>query len=365
MISIPCVLMRGGTSRGPYFCGDDLPTDPGRRDRILTRIMGSGHELQVDGIGGGHPQTSKIAIVSRSQRPEADVDYLFAQAGVTEATVDTSPNCGNMLAGVGPFAIEAGMVEARDPETRVRIHNVNTGKLIEAIIQTPGGNVTYEGKATIDGVPGTAAPILLSFLDAAGAKTGRFLPTGNPQDEIMGAAVTCIDMAMPMMLVRAADLGRTGHERPSELEADLAFMERLEAMRLEAGVRMGMGNVAERVIPKPVLVAPPAGGGTLAVRYFTPRSCHRSVAATGAIGLATACVTPGSIVQAIVGPLGGEARAKVSIEHPAGAVPVELELAEPGAPVPVLRASLVRTARRILAGSVFVPDYLTSQEGAL
>ena len=348
--------MRGGTSRGPYFRSEDLPAHPAKRDRLLASVMGSGHELQVDGIGGGHPQTSKIAIVSRSTKPGADIDYLFAQAGVQSATIDTSPNCGNMLAGVGPFAIEAGMIAATAPETRVRIHNVNTGKLIEAIVQTPGGTVTYDGDAAIDGVAGTAAPIRLSFLDAAGAKTGRLLPTGQVRDRIAGVEVSCIDMAMPMVLVRASDLGKTGYEHPADLDADLGFLTRLESIRREAGALMGMGDVAERVIPKPVLLAAPQSGGTIAVRYFTPLACHRSVAATGAIGLATACVLPGSLGQELAGPPPRGSTTVVEIEHPAGRIPIEIELAPPGAEVPVLRASLIRTARRLFAGSVFVPD---------
>jgi 2-methylaconitate cis-trans-isomerase PrpF len=363
MLEIPCVLMRGGTSRGPYFRGDDLPSDPARRDRLLARIMGSGHDLQVDGIGGGHPQTSKIAIVSRSRRPGVDIDYLFAQAGVQQATIDTSPNCGNMLAGVGPFAIEAKMVPAAAPETRVRIYNVNTGKLIEAIVQTPGGSVRYEGDATIDGVPGTAAPIRLSFLDAAGAKTGRLLPTGKARDRIGEIDASCIDMAMPMVLVRAADLGKTGHESPADLDADAGLLARLESIRREAGARMGLGDVAERVIPKPVLVSSPLAGGTIAVRYFTPRACHRAVAATGAVGLATACVLPGSLAQEIAGRPPRLPRVVIGIEHPAGRIPIELELAAPGAEVPVLRASLIRTARRLFAGSVFVADSSVPDQG--
>lgn len=361
MATIPCVLMRGGTSRGPYFRAEDLPRDQALRDRVLTTVMGSGHELQVDGLGGGHPQTSKVAIVGRSARPEADVDYLFAQVSVDRPFVDTAPNCGNMLAGVGPFAIEAGLVLAQHPETRVRVFNVNTGKLIEAIVQTPGGVVTYEGGAAIDGVPGTAAPVLLSFRDAAGGKTGRLLPTGNAADRVDGGRLdaTLIDMAMPMVLLRAADLGKTGRERPAELDGDKAFMARLEAVRREAGELMGLGDVAGMVIPKPVLVAGPSAGGTFAVRYFTPLSCHRSLAATGAIGLATARVIPGSLAWEAAGPLAPAPSASVAIEHPSGRVPVELELAAAaGEDVPVLRASLVRTARRLFAGSVHVPDTL-------
>ena len=350
MLEIPCVLMRGGTSRGPFILSDDLPADTGHRDWVLAHLMGCGHELQIDGLGGGHPQTSKIAIVGRSRRPDADIDYLFAQAGVRDGRIDTAPNCGNMLAGVGPFAIEAGLVTPTAGETRVRIHNVNTAKLIEAIVQTPGGVVAYEGEAAIDGVPGTAAPIRLSFLDAAGAKTGRLLPTGSARDRIGGLDATCIDMAMPMVLLRAHDLGKTGHESPAELDADTGLLARLETIRREAGRLMGLGDVASSVIPKPVLLAPPRAGGTIAVRYFTPHSCHRSVAATGAVGLATACMVQGSLAQALAGPA-----QPVVLEHPSGRIPIELELAPPGAAIPVLRASLIRTARRLFAGTVFVP----------
>jgi 2-methylaconitate cis-trans-isomerase PrpF len=219
--------------------------------------------------------------------------------------------------------------------------------------------VVYEGDVAIDGVPGTAAPILLSFLDAAGSKTGRLLPTGAVRDRIMGVDVTCIDMAMPLVILRAADLGKTGHERPAEIDADSAFFKHLEAIRREAGAMMGLGDVAGRVIPKPVLVAAPVAGGTLAVRYFTPTTCHRAVAATGAVGIATACVMPGSLAHEIAAPQGPGPTARVVVEHPAGRIPVELELAAPGAEVPVLRASLVRTARRLFAGSVFVPDSLS------
>ena len=351
MLEIPCVLMRGGTSRGPYILADDLPSGVDDRDWILSHIMGCGHDLQIDGLGGGHPQTSKIAIVGRSARADADIDYLFAQASVQDGRIDTAPNCGNMLAGVGPFAIEAGLVAPGSAETRVRIHNVNTAKLIEAVVQTPGGSVVYEGDVAIDGVPGTAAPILLSFLDAAGAKTGRLLPTGRAVDRIDGLEATCIDMAMPMVLLRAADLGRTGHESAAELDSDAALVARLDAVRGEAGRLMGLGDVSRSVIPKPVLLAAPRAGGSLAVRYFTPHTCHRSVAATGAVGLATACAVAGSLASEFAG-----AAEEIVLEHPAGRMPIKLELAPAGAEVPVLRASIIRTARRLFAGTVFVPN---------
>src|SRR5579872_1865640 len=236
--AIPCVLMRGGTSRGPYLLSSDLPSDPHERDEVLLRIMGSGHELEIDGIGGGHPLTSKVAIVGRSKLPDTDVDYLFAQVNVRERTVDMSPNCGNMLAGVGPFALESGLIAAKGDVSTVRILNVNTGKRIEARIQTPGGRVRYDGDTAIDGVPGTAAPIHLAFLDAAGAKTGKLLPTGKPVDVIAGVATSLIDAAMPIMAIIATDLGLTGYQMPADYAANREFRETLESLRLEAGRRM-------------------------------------------------------------------------------------------------------------------------------
>ena len=247
---IPCVIMRGGTSRGPFFLASDLPGDAKQRDDVLLAAMGSPHEYQVDGIGGAMPLTSKVAIISKSRRDDADVDYLFAQVLVDEAIVDTKPNCGNMLVGVGPFAIEAGLVPAGDPETVVRIYNVNTQSLVEAIVQTPDGRVTYEGTAAIDGVRGTAAPVGLNFTSAIGAVTGKLLPTGKPLDVIDGIDVSCVDVAMPMILMRAEQLGKTGYETPNELDADKALMERMEAIRRKAGVLMGMGDVSKAVVPK-------------------------------------------------------------------------------------------------------------------
>jgi 2-methylaconitate cis-trans-isomerase PrpF len=345
---IPCTLMRGGTSRGPFFLASHLPHDSRERDALLIAAMGAGHELQVDGIGGGNPLTSKVAIVGPASVEGAHVDYLFAQVKVTERMVDTSPNCGNMLSAVGPFAIEAGLVRATVGTTSVRIHNVNTGKIIEALVCTPEGRVAYDGGTRIDGVPGTAAPVYLNFGDAAGAKTGRLFPTGRPTDTIQGVAVTCIDAAMPLMIVRASDLGKRGTETPAELDADRAFMARLEALRIEAGERMGFANVANLVIPKPVLVAAPAAGGTISGRYFMPASCHKAFAITGAVGVATACTQQGTVAAEISGAV--ELPKVVTIEHPSGALDVRLEPA-PGKRAP--SASLVRTARRLFEGAVF------------
>jgi 2-methylaconitate cis-trans-isomerase PrpF len=347
-IRIPCVMMRGGTSRGPFFLAADLPSDPAHRDAILLSVMGAGHDLGIDGIGGGHPLTSKAAIVGPASVPGADVDYLFAQVSIRERRVDTSPNCGNMLTAVGPFAIEAALVPASDGITTVRIHNVNTGKLIEARVMTPGGRVTYEGETAIDGVPGTAAPIRLFFLDVAGAKTGRLLPTGVPVERIDGIEVSCVDAATPIMLVRAADLGKSGREAADSYRTDQAFTAQLEAMRIEAGQRMGFPDAATMVIPKPVLIAPAVCGGTLSVRYFMPRDCHRALAITGAIATATACVTSGTVAASLAGSF--TPPDEVTLEHPLGRLSVWLEPAA-GRPAPI--AIVQGTARRLFEGAVF------------
>ena len=353
-MKIPCVLMRGGTSRGPFLLASDLPADTARRDAVLMKIMGSPDPLQLNGLGGGKSVTSKTAIVSRSREPGADVDYLFAQVKVKEAVVDTKPNCGNMLAAVGPFAIEAGLVAARDPETVVRIFNVNTRTIIEAIVQTPGGLVRYDGDTRIDGVPEPAAPIKLTFLDAVGAMTGRLLPTGNIVDTIDGVQVSCVDMAMPIVAMSASDFGKTGAETPEELEADRDMFARIAAIRLQAGRMMGLGDVSRSVVPKPVLVSAPRAGGSITSRYFTPLTCHRSHAATGALAVGVAAMLPGSVANrfASLPPSGGI----VCVEHPTGRIEMNLELTGmPGNPQ-VRRASLVRTARRIFEGNVIVPD---------
>jgi 2-methylaconitate cis-trans-isomerase PrpF len=349
LLRIPCVLMRGGTSRGPYFLASDLPVDPQQRDQVLLAVMGSGHWLEIDGIGGGNPLTSKVAMVSRSKQPGADVDYLFAQVKIEERVVDTSPNCGNMLAGVGPFAIEAGLVPAQSGTTTVRIHNVNTKRLIEARIATPNGVVTYDGNAAIDGVPGTAAPVHLAFLGAAGSKTGKLLPTGSPVDRVAGIEVSCVDAAMPVMIARAADFGKSGYESVSELNADKAFLHKLEKVRIEAGQHMGIPDAADRVIPKPVLIAPAARGGALCGRYFMPHLCHGAFAITGSVAVATAAVTPGTLPAALAGNV--TLPADLRIEHPSGHLDVRLErhpdYAEPA-------AFVVRTARRLFEGHVLV-----------
>jgi 4-oxalomesaconate tautomerase len=355
---IPCVIMRGGTSRGPFFKLADLPADTATRDAVLLSVMGSPHEIQVDGIGGSHSVTSKVAIVSPSQRPGVDVDYLFAQVEINERRVDTKPNCGNMLVAVGPFAIDQGLVAAMPGETPVRIFNVNTQSVVEAIVQTPGGEVNYEGAAAIDGVPGTAAPVGINFTAAIGAVTKKLLPTGKPLDVIDGVAVSCVDVAMPLVMMRAADLGKTGHETPAELDADRALMARMEAIRRKAGVLMGMGDVSKSVTPKLALLAAPRAGGIITSRYFVPQTCHKSHPVTGTVCIACACAIPGTLASQIAAqatPLRAPPQGMIEIEHPSGKIAIDLDADFTNGKQELRRAALIRTARRIFEGVVHVP----------
>jgi len=355
--AIPCVLMRAGTSRGPFFLREWLPADHRERDEALIGAIGASDLLQVDGVGGGSTLTSKVAIVSKSSQPGCDVDYLFAQVGVGRKSVDTRPNCGNMLSGVGPFAIEQGLVTARDGETTVRVFNVNTRSRIDVKVLTPDRRVTYEGETGIDGVAGTAAPIRLDFLDAWGAVTGSLFPTGRRIDTIDGVPVTCIDAAMPLVIARAGELGLTGRETPDELDADRPLLERLEALRRAAGEAMGLGDVADSVIPKPVIASDGDDADSITSRYFTPRRCHASHAVTGAIGIATAFALPGTVVSGTTRRSGVRA---ISVLHPQGRIDVEVEVDGLGADARVQRAALVRTARKILQGELHIPPYVFS-----
>jgi 2-methylaconitate cis-trans-isomerase PrpF len=354
---IPCVIMRGGTSRGPFFHLSDLPADTKIRDAVLLSVMGSPHEIQVDGIGGSHSVTSKVAMISKSQRPGVDVDYLFAQVEINEQRVDTKPNCGNMLVAVGPFAIDQGLMPAQDGETPVRIFNVNTQSVVEALVQTPGGEVTYEGTASIDGVPGTAAPVGINFTAAIGSVTQKLLPTGKPLDVIDGIEVSCVDVAMPIVMMRAADLGKTGYETAVELEADRALMERMEGIRRKAGVLMGMGDISKNVVPKIALLAPPRNGGTITSRYFVPETCHKSHPVTGTVCIASACAIPGTLAAQIT-PLPRAPQGMVKIEHPSGMILIDLDADFTNGKQELRRAALIRTARRIFEGKVNVPSHV-------
>lgn len=349
--------MRAGTSRGPFFLREWLPADERERDEALIGAIGASDLLQVDGVGGGSTLTSKVAIVSKSAQPGCDVDYLFAQVGVGQKSVDTRPNCGNMLSGVAPFAIEQGLVAAEDGETTVRVFNVNTRSRIDVTVLTPGRRVRWAGDTAIDGVAGTAAPIRLNFLDAWGAVTGALFPTGRRVDRIEGLEVTCIDAAMPLVILRAADLGLGGREPPDELDANRALLARIEAVRCAAGRAMGLGDVSHSVVPKPVIAS--AGDGPLAItsRYFTPRRCHASHAVTGAIGVATAYALPGTVCSAAASIEGVRT---VSVLHPQGRIDVEVAIEGRGQAAAIQRAALVRTARKIMQGDLHLPDYVFS-----
>ena len=358
-IAIPCVFMRGGTSRGPFFLATDLPGDPVLRDKVLLRVMGSPDLRQIDGIGGATSVTSKVAIVSTSDHPDADIDYLFAQVDIERPMVDTEPTCGNMLSGVGPFAIEEGLYPASEGETTLRIRNVNTDSIIEATVQTPYGKVSYEGDAEIAGVPGTSAPIPLKFFNITGSKTGKLLPTGNVRDTIDGVEVTCIDVAMPMVIAKAEALGKTGHESKAELDADAEMLARIERIRLQAAELMGMGDASESVVPKFGLVAVPRQDGAVTSRYFTPWDCHPTHAVSGSICVAACAAMPGS-VAAEVTRQNAQFPSFIRIEHPSGFIDVALDVDTTGGGFEVISGGGIRTARRLFAGYVYVPSSVWS-----
>ncbi len=353
---IPFLFMRGGTSRGPYFNRADLPDDRETLAEILLAAVGSGHPLNIDGIGGGAAVTTKVAMLSPSDDEWADVDYFFAQVSVEDRLVDFKPTCGNILSGVGPAAIEMGLVTPHGDETEVRIRAVNTGAKVLSRVRTPAGQLTYEGNAAIAGVPGTAAPITLNFMGVVGSSTGAFLPTGNIRDTIDGLEVTCMDVAMPMVMARAGDFGLTGYETAAELDADKGFFERMEAVRLQAGEKMGMGDVAKSVTPKFGLFAQARDGGTVAARYFMPWNTHPSMAVTGSQCMASCALTPGSIADGLLD-RPDESPANVVLEHPSGTIEVLVDF-EMTNGFSLNSAGLLRTARKLADGMIYVPSHI-------
>jgi 4-oxalomesaconate tautomerase len=341
--------MRGGTSKGGYFLAEDLPRDVATRDAFLLEVMGSPDKLQIDGMGGADPLTSKVAVVSRSTRANVDVDYLFLQVFVDKPIVTDAQNCGNILAGIGPFAIERGLVKATGDETAVTIYMVNTGQVAVARVRTPGGKPTYSGQARIDGVPGTAAPIPIEFRDTAGSNCGALLPTGRAVDVIDGVEATLIDNGMPVVVMRAANLGVSGYETREELEANAALKAKLESIRLKAGPLMNLGDVADKSVPKMSFVAAPKAGGAIMTRTFIPHRCHASIGVLGAVSVATACLLDGSPAKALAVAPGGR-RKTLAVEHPTGEMTVVVDLDDSGA---VTSAALLRTARKLFDGIVF------------
>ncbi|MEA9580604.1 4-oxalomesaconate tautomerase [Xanthomonas nasturtii] len=346
---VRAMWMRGGTSKGGFFLADDLPADTTARDALLLRAYGSPDLRQIDGMGGADPLTSKVAVVSRSTRADADVDYLFLQVAVEQAQVSDAQNCGNMLAGVAPFALERGLLPTHDGQTDVRIFMRNTGTLATATVHTPGGRVTYAGDARIDGVPGTAAPIALAFAEIAGSSCGALLPTGRAVDLLDGVAVTLIDNGMPCVVLRANDVGISGYEDRATLDADDALKARLESIRLQAGPLMQLGDVSAATVPKMMLVAAPRNGGAISVRSFIPHRCHASIGVLGAVTVATACLLPESPTHALAQLPGGSIQ-QVDVEHPSGMTGCVIERDAHGA---VVRAAVVRTARKLFDGVLF------------
>ena len=351
--AIPAMLMRGGSSKGLFFAADALPADEALRNRVLLAAMGSPDRRQIDGAGGAHPLTSKVGIVSKGSGG-ADLNFLFAQLQPDNDTVDTAPNCGNMLAAAVPFALESGMIEAADGETTVRVLTENTGMLSDITVQTPGGQIAYEGGARIDGVPGTAAPVRIRFLDTEGSVAGSLLPTGKCSDvfgiEGFGALeATCIDNGMPMVLVRAQDVRRTAYESVADLNQDAELKTLLEKLRLTAAEKMGLGDVSAKNYPKMCLINAPLHGGAVHTRCFIPHVCHEAVGVLAAVTIATACVMKGSVAEGLaqVNDLSA-----VSVEHPSGEFSVALETDAQGS---VKGAALIRTARNIMRGEVMVP----------
>ncbi len=346
---IRCMWMRGGTSKGGYFLADDLPRDVAARDAALLQIMGSPDPRQIDGMGGGDPLTSKVAVVKRSDRPGVDVDYLFLQVFVDRPLVTDAQNCGNILAGVGPFAIERGLVAAQDGETPVMIFMENTGQVAQARVQTPGGAVAYAGAARIDGVPGESAPVPIVFRDTAGSSCGALLPTGNAVDVVEGFEVTLIDNGMPCVVLRAADMGISGDETPADLEADLELRAKLEAIRLACGPLMNLGDVSDKSVPKMTMVSAPRDGGAISTRTFIPHRCHKAIGVLGAVSVATACLIEGTPAHAMA-ETGAGGQRNMAVEHPTGEMTVVATLDAAGA---VESAGILRSARKLMDGVVF------------
>lgn len=349
MSGIPCMLMRGGTSKGPFFLASDLPATVEARNKALLTIMGSPDARQIDGIGGAHPLTSKVAIVSPSAGEDSDVDYLFLQVTPETGAVSDSQNCGNMLAAVGPFAIERDLVTAEDGETTVRVYMVNSDSRADLVVQTPDRKVTYDGLARIDGVPGTHAPILQNYFGTAGAQCGALLPTGNEIDAIDGIECTLVDNGMPSVLLRAKDFGLTGYETPEELEKNTDLKTRLETIRLKAGVLMNLGDVTAMTIPKMCLISPPRNGGIITTRTFIPHRVHQAVGVLAAASDAAGCMFLAGVAAGMaqfdeVNPC------RVDVEHPTGALTVELEWKGNT----IIRTALLRTARKLMNGRVFL-----------
>ena len=351
---IPCVMMRGGTSKGAYFLASDLPMGGELRDQVLLSVMGSPDARQIDGIGGANPLTSKVAIVQLSKRQGVDLDYLFTQVFVDEPRTSTLQNCGNILAGVGPYAVENRLINPSDPETTLTIYMENSDSVADVTFMTPGGAVDYDGDARIDGVPGTASPVMINFRDMEGSTSGSLLPTGKLVDIIKGIDVTCLDNGMPVVLIEAKSIERTGYESREDLNADVKLKKILEAIRLESGHMMNLGDVTDKTVPKMTLVSPPRHGGTICTRSFIPHDCHAAIGVFAAVSVGTASTLPGTVADRVAAVPKGSTKL-ISVEHPTGEISIEMQIDDTGNQPRVKRAALLRTARRLFEGQVWIP----------
>lgn len=358
LIAIPFFQIRGGSSKGLFFNAEDLPKNELERNALLIAAMGKG-ERQIDGLGGGDPLTSKVAIISKSTRPGMDVDFLFAQVVVGKDSVDTRPNCGNILSGVGYFALETGMIRADTDITKIRVYMVNSDNECELIVQTPGGKPEYSGSTRIDGVPGTAAPVICNYSNLAGSACGQLFPTGNPRDVVDGVAVTCIDNGMPVAIIAAESMGISGTESPEELNNNQALLKRIYDLRMKLGPMMNLGNVSRMAVPKMCLISKPANGGVVSTRTFIPDKCHAAIGVLGAVSVATACVIPGTLCESVAAmPREKESNNlfRLSVEHPSGEFTVNLETEVAGSQIHIKNAGVIRTARLLSRGELFIPS---------
>ena len=354
--AIPYMQLRGGSSKGLYFCASDLPADPALRNKVLIAAMGA-DKAQIDGLGGADPLTSKVAIVGLSDSPDADIDYLFAQVVVGGDRIDTTPNCGNILAGVAPFAIEAGLIEPTGDSTTVRINMLNSGSQCELVVRTPNGKVEYQGDACIDGVPGSGAPIACNYLNIAGSACGGLLPTGSRIDIVDGIEISCIDNGMPVVVLRAEDMGISGYESPAELNTNEALKSKLQSIRLQIGPKMNLGDVEGAAVPKMCMISPPLKGGICHTRTFIPYKCHSAIGVLGAVSAATAAIIPGTVAEGIATVPAGASKT-LSVEHPSGEFSINLHVDEQTDPPQVLKAGLLRTARLLSRGELYVPEHI-------
>jgi 4-oxalomesaconate tautomerase len=355
--AIPYMHFRGGSSKALYFNAKDLPTDENLRNKyILAAMEGSdlGDPRQIDGLGGGSSLSSKVAIVSPSNTEGVNLDYYFIQVMIGKGKVSTTQTCGNILAGVLPFAIESGMIEATHPTTSAKINIVNTGGICEVIVETPNGQVNYAGNAKVDGVLGTAAPIICNYLDTAGATCGALLPTGNNIDIINGKEMTCIDNGMPVVLLRAKDFGITGYETKEALDNNEDLKQQLENIRLKIGFKMKLGDVKDQSIPKMCLIAPPQYGGVIATRMFIPHVCHDAIGVLAAISVATACILPKTITENVAILRGGNA---FSIEHPTGEFTANIDYKIQKRQIEIQKSGVMRTARLLSKGEVYLARF--------